>query len=200
MNKKVIFVTLYIALACFVGIGTYAIIDTQVKKKQVETTQATTEAYVSESGEQVGIIDSIDNHVSSQKEDETTEYMADQISPDFVCYDKDDPNNPQHVVWYTPTTKATTEEATVAPPTTPGTTAPTNTTAPADTQAPANTTAPTGGETTPPAGGETTPPAGGETTPSAGGETTPPAGGETTPPAEESPTPETPAPDAPSGE
>lgn len=129
MNKKVIFITLYMALACFVGIGTYALIDSQIKKRQVETTQATTEAYVSEVGDQVGIIDSIDNHVASQKEEETTEYMADQISPDFVCYDKDDPNNPQHVVWYTPTTKATTEE-------------------PKDDKTEATTQAPAGGSTT----------------------------------------------------
>ncbi|MBO5387859.1 MAG: hypothetical protein J6A59_06955 [Lachnospiraceae bacterium] len=110
MNKKAIFITLYLAVACFVAIGTYALIDSEVQKRQVATTEATTEAYVSEEGDQVGLIDSIDSHVANQKEDGTTEYMADQLSPDFECYDSNDPDNPEAVVWYTPTTKATTEE------------------------------------------------------------------------------------------
>ncbi len=110
MNKKAIFITLYLAVACFVGIGTYCLIDAEVQKRQTEKIEPTTEAYVTEEGDQVGIIDSIDNHVANQQEDGTTEYMADQLSPDFECYDKDDPDNPEAVVWYTPTTKATTEE------------------------------------------------------------------------------------------
>lgn len=110
MNKKAIFITLYLAVACFVGIGTYCLIDAEVQKRQTEKVEPTTEAYVTEEGDQVGLIDSIDSHVASQKEDGTTEYMADQLSPDFECYDKDDPDNPEAVVWYTPTTKATTEE------------------------------------------------------------------------------------------
>lgn len=129
MNKKAIFITLYLAVACFVAIGTYVLIDSQVQKRKVATTEATTETYVSEDGDQVGIIDSIDSHVANQKEDETTEYMADQISPDFECYDSDNPDNPEAVVWYTPTTKATTEE-------------------PKDDKTEATTQAPAGGSTT----------------------------------------------------
>ncbi len=129
MNKKAIFITLYLAVACFVAIGTYALIDSEVQKRQVATTEATTEAYVSEDGDQVGLIDSIDSHVANQKEDGTTEYMADQLSPDFECYDSDNPDNPEAVVWYTPTTKATTEE-------------------PKDDKTEATTQAPAGGSTT----------------------------------------------------
>lgn len=142
MNKKAIFITLYLAVACFVAIGTYALIDSEVQKRQVATTEATTEAYISEEGDQVGLIDSIDSHVANQKEDGTTEYMADQLSPDFECYDSNDPDNPEAVVWYTPTTKATTEEpkedkteATTQAPAGGSTTAPT--TAAPTTEAPA---------------------------------------------------------------
>ena len=151
MNKKPIFITLYLALACFVGIGTYCLIDTEVQKRQNPTTEVTTEEYVTEAGDQFGIIDSIDNHVANQPDDGTTEYMADQLSPDFECYDSNNPDNPEAVVWYTPTTKATTEEpkddATTAAPgnsTTPTTEAPAaSTEAPAaSTEAPA-TEAPT---------------------------------------------------------
>jgi len=144
MNKKAIFITLYLAVACFVAIGTYVLIDSEVKKRQVETTEATTEAYVTEDGDQVGLIDSIDSHVANQKEDGTTEYMADQLSPDFECYDSDNPDNPEAVVWYTPTTKATTEEpkddeteATTTAPAGGTTQAPATTQAPPSTQAPA---------------------------------------------------------------
>lgn len=139
MNKKAIFITLYLAVACFVGIGTYCLIDSEVQKRQTETTEATTEAYVSEDGLQHGLVDSIDNHVSNNKEEETTEYMADQLAPDFEVYDKDDPDNPQAVVWYTPTTKATTEEPTTAAPAQPPASTPAPET-PTTTGAPATTT------------------------------------------------------------
>ncbi len=98
MNKKAIFITLYVAVASFVGIGSYCLLDSYVSSRPKEVVVATaTDAVTVEN--QSGLIEAIDDHIDDGQTTATV-YMADQYAENYTTYNPDDPNNPVPYIWY----------------------------------------------------------------------------------------------------